>query len=111
MKQLAFDIGQELLLNPGDSTSGIGNQDEYKSIGAFISSILPNVYVFIGVILFVILIAGGILMITSAGSGDEEKTAQGKKVITTAAIGLAIVLASWWAIQIIKVLTGISILE
>jgi len=110
MRRIVFDISKQLRLDPSDAGSGIGGKDEYQSIGAFISSILPNIYVIIGVILFVILIVGGIMIIVNAGQGDEEKTAQGKKAITAAVIGLAIVLASWWIMKIIEVLTGISIL-
>jgi len=106
----AFNIGEHLRLDPDDGGSGLGSKAEYQSIGAFISSVLPNVYVIVGIILFIILVVGGIMVIASAGQGDEEKTAQGKKAITAAVIGAAIVLASWWIIQIIKVLTDINIL-
>lgn len=106
MRQLVFDIGKQLRLDPSESGSGLGSKDEYQSIGAFISSVLPNVYVVAGIILFVILVVGGIMVIINAGQGDEEKTAQGKKAITAAVIGLVIVLISWWIMKIIEVLTG-----
>ena len=105
MKQFAFDIKQQLLLDPSDPGSGIGGKVEYQSLGAFVSSILPNIYVIAGIILFVILVVGGIMVIASAGQGDEEKTAQGQKAITAAVIGLIIIFASWWIMKIIEVLT------
>lgn len=79
-----------------------------KPIGTFISDVLPNVYTAIGLILFVYLLFGGFLIVTS--SGNEHNMENGQKVITNAIIGLLVVFASYWIIQLIGIVTGIPIL-
>jgi len=84
---------------------------KFATPGDLISVILKNVYVLAGVLLFVLLIFGGISIIMNAGSGDAKKTAQGQKAVTAAVIGFLIIFASYWIIQIIEFITGTKILE
>ncbi|OGD62295.1 hypothetical protein A2160_00695 [Candidatus Beckwithbacteria bacterium RBG_13_42_9] len=93
----AFKIGSE----------SIGTKTGYSSIGAFVSTILPNVYIVAGIILFFLFILGGFSIITS--SGDPEKTKQGQQTLMAAIVGFVLVFASYWIIQIIEVLTGVKI--
>jgi uncharacterized membrane protein len=94
----AFQIGGE----------GIGDKSGYESIGAFVSTLLPNVYIIAGIILFFLFIFGGFSIITA--SGDPEKAKQGQQALTSAIIGFVLVFASYWIIQIIEVLTGLKLL-
>lgn len=103
-KLLALDIGKEFWLR---KDTGIGNQPGYRTVGEFISKILPNVYIIAGLILFFLIFLGGFGLLTAGG--DPEKIAQGGKTITAAIAGFAIIFASYWIIQIIEVLTGVSI--
>ena len=75
--------------------------------GKLISAILPTFYIIAGFILFLYLIFGGFIIISS--SGDEKKTAEGMQALTNAIIGFAIIFASYWIIQIIEVITGLQI--
>ena len=75
---------------------------------ALISDILPNVYVFASLILLAYLVFGGVMMITSAGADQTQK---GQQIISNAIIGFLIVFASFWIIQIVQILTGVSILD
>lgn len=86
----------------------ISKKPEYASIGSFISSILPNVYIVSGVILLFLFLLGGFSIITA--SGNPEKTKQGQQTLTAAVIGFIIVFSSYWIIQIIQVITGVKIL-
>lgn len=90
-------------------TEGIGNKKGYSSIGEFVSTILPNVYIVAGIVLFLLIIFAGFSIITSAG--NPEKAKQGKEALTTALIGFIIIFASYWIIQIIEVLTGVELLN
>jgi hypothetical protein len=101
------DIGEAFKLKPDDA--GIANTKGYGSLGEFISTMLPNVFVIAGVILLVLLIAGGFVMITSAG--DPEKQKNGSKALTAAIVGFIIIFASFWIIKLIEFLTGISIFK
>ena len=75
---------------------------------SFISSVLPNVYIIAGVILFLHLVVGGFLLITAAGNTDQAQN--GQKALTSAIIGFIVVFASYWIIQIIETITGIPIM-
>ena len=80
----------------------------FKTVGDLISVVIPNVFVLAGIITFVLLVFGGFGMIVGAGSGDSKKLEEGRKAITGAVVGLIIVVASIWIIQIIETLTGMN---
>ncbi|MFC1653710.1 hypothetical protein ACFL1M_02585 [Patescibacteria group bacterium] len=71
-----------------------------------ISQILPNIYVFAGILLLIYMLFGGFLMVTSSGGED---TGKGSQIITNAIIGFVLIFASYWIIQIIEIITGITI--
>jgi hypothetical protein len=75
----------------------------------WISSFLPTFWVIAGFILFIYMIAGGFMIISS--SGDSKKADAGKEALTNAIIGFVIIFASYWIIQIIEVVTGVGILK
>jgi hypothetical protein len=52
---------------------------------------------------------GGFMIISNAGNAD--KTKEGSQIITSAIIGLLVLFASYWIIQLIQVVTGIQILN
>lgn len=106
---LAFNIGEEFTL--GENQPGIGTKPAFQTIGNFISAILPNVYIIAGVILFILLIIGGLMVIINAGKSEQEGVQKGQKAITSALVGFLIIFTSYWIIQIIEVITGISILK
>jgi uncharacterized membrane protein len=74
-----------------------------------INRLLPFALFIAGLILFVILIVGGFSMLTSAGSPEKMKAAQGK--ITSAIIGFIIIFISYWLMRILEIIFGISILS
>lgn len=104
MEKLAFNIGEALFgEHPGLSPT--------TTLGEIISNILPNIYILAGVILFFLLIGGGLMFIFSAGREDPEGAGKGKQAITAALLGFLIIFASYWIIQIIEVITGVDILK
>lgn len=125
MSKLAFNIGEELWLKFGTGISECSVWEDlpsgerrcvawegssaYSSIGELISSILPNIYTLAGIILFFLLIGGGLAIIISAGQENPEGAAKGKKAVTAALVGFLIIFASYWIIQIIEVITGVKI--
>ena len=100
------NIGKEWLL-----PTPIGEAEQFKTTGALISIILKNIYVVAGVLLFVLLLFGGISIILGAGGGDPKKTGQGQKAVVAALAGFLIIFASYWIIQIIQFITGVNILN
>ena len=86
---------------------------EYKAGGgglfSILSVVLRNVYVLAGIILLIMIFAGGLGMILN--SGNPEKTKQGSKTVTSAITGFVILFSSYWIIKIIELIFSISILD
>lgn len=82
----------------------------FDTIGSLISVIVQNAFMLAGVIAFVLLVVGGFGIIASAG-GDTKSLEKGKQAVTGAVIGLVVIVGSFWIIQLIQVLTGISLLQ
>ncbi|HKY74116.1 MAG TPA: hypothetical protein VJ246_02270, partial [Patescibacteria group bacterium] len=85
-----------------------GKTAEGINIGVIISALLPYLYVFGGLILFVMLIWGGFEMM--AGAAEAKSQEAGKQRITAAVIGFVILFASYWIAQLLQILFGIQIL-
>jgi len=98
------DLGDALKLNPDQPV-----REVFPTLGSLVSTILPNIFMVSGVILFFLIIAGGFMVISSAG--NAEKTDKGKQAITGAIIGFVIIFASYWIVQIIEIITGVNILN
>jgi len=108
MKQLlAINWGEQFWIKPDQ---GISDADHFQSIGGLISVILPNVYIFAGLILLFFLIFGGVTVILGSGSNNPEQVSKGKKILTTTLIGFLVVFVSYWIIQILEIITNIPIL-
>ena len=101
----APDIGNQFF---GGTNTGFSS---LTGIGNIVSLFLKIAMVLAGLILFFYFILGGIGMIGSAGQNDPAKAEEAKKTLTTAVIGLVIVLASYWIVQLISIITGIPILQ
>lgn len=97
------DLGDCLKFQGSSATT------EYSGAGSLINNILPNVYIAGGVIIFFMILFGGFTIIANAG--NKDKIADGSKTITSAIIGLLVLFGSYWIIQIIQVVTGVSILN
>lgn len=104
MQKLAFNIGEALFEEHLGLTTSM-------TLGEIISNILPNIYILAGVILFFLLVGGGLMFIVGTGQENPEGAAKGGKAITAALIGFLIIFASYWIIQIIKIITGIDFLS
>lgn len=77
-------------------------------IGSLVSLFLNVAFAIAGIILIFYFIMGGIGMISSAGANDPQKLEQSRKTITSALIGFIIVFVSFWIVQFIGQLFGIT---
>lgn len=95
---------------PGGSK--INEQDTFKfkeaNIAGVLSALLPYIFTLAGLVLFIMLIMGGFGMLTSAGSPDKMKAAQGK--ITSAIIGFVIIFIAYWLMRILEIIFGLNLL-
>jgi len=81
----------------------------FTTMGGLVSVVVQNAFVIAGVIAFVLLVVGGFGIIVGAG-GDPKQLEKGKQAITAAVIGLIVVIGSFWIVQIIQYLTGVTLL-
>lgn len=89
-----------------NKTDLIGNK--YPDLGSIISTLLPYIFVFAGLCLLVMLILGGITLMTAGGNPDKAKAGYGK--IVGGVIGFLIIFISYFVVQIVEVMLGIKIL-
>ncbi len=80
-----------------------------SSLGGIIGSLLAPVLVASGLVLLVMLIAGGLNMLT--GAGNQESQEKGKKQITSALIGFVIIFLAYWIAQILQIIFKINIVS
>jgi len=94
------------------SYRGTGFKFENKTIGDIISGsngkngLLSYVLVIAGLILLIMLISGGISLMTSTGNPDKSKAAYGK--ISGAFIGFLIVFISYFIAKIVETVLGVK---
>ena len=99
------DLGRDTPLGTGKA---VGTQ--YPDAATLVTVIIKNGLTIAGIILLCLIVAGGFMMISSAGSGDQKKAATAKAMITDAAIGFLVIVLSYFIIQIVEVITGLTIL-
>ena len=86
--------------------------DEVVTLGWIVTlaeNILSVALQLIGVVAFVMLLVGGIKILTSGG--NPEAMEAGKKTLTMAIAGLFIAVFSWFILNILGVITGVNLLE
>lgn len=89
------------------STGGkIDLNSDSLSFGTIITQLLPYIFGAAGIILLFIIISSGFSMMTSKGDPKAMQTAQGK--ITTAVVGILILFASFFIVQLLLQFLGIE---
>jgi hypothetical protein len=109
MKKLALTLPDGQTIEGPKTTAGQTLEEKFPDIGSIITALLPYIFVLAGLTLFILLIIGGFGMLTSGGSPEKMKAAQGK--ITSAVIGFVIIFISYWLMRILEIIFGISILS
>ncbi|MFZ2152650.1 MAG: hypothetical protein WAV41_01155 [Microgenomates group bacterium] len=81
---------------------------KFPTIGSVISAVLPYVYVIAGLAMLVMLIVGGITLMTAGG--DQAKSKDGYGKISAAIIGFIIIFVAYFVAQIVQVVFGVKFL-
>lgn len=81
---------------------------KYNNLGSLVSTLLPFIYAAAGLCLLVVLVMGGLTLMTSAG--DQNKIKEGYGKITAGLIGFLIIFVSYFIVQIVEVVLGVTIL-
>ena len=101
MNVLAADIN----LQPGGQFSNLGN----LTIGGIVSGMIKLILIIAFLVFFFFLVYGGIRWIASGG--DKAQTETARNQITSALIGLVIVVSAWAIVELINRFFGINIFE
>jgi hypothetical protein len=90
-----------LILNPdsGDTVAGV-----YDTPAVIVNVIVRNLFVFGGIILFLMIILAGFKFAMSPTGAKEDA----KKIAEGAGIGFLVMFSAYWIIQILEILTGIQ---
>ncbi len=79
----------------------------FQSLGGlFGKSLLPNVFIVAGILVFFYMLFGGFKYLFSGGKPEEVGKAGG--MIMAAVIGLIIIFAAYWLTRIITTIMGLS---
>ncbi len=100
----AVDTSFHLTIAPGHTTclaQGDCTLDDLVNTAADFANLLTRLA---GALFFLAFIYGGFLYLTSFG--DQSKVSEGKKAITTACIGIVIVMCAWVIVQFVKSTLG-----
>ena len=84
-------------------------ENTYPSIASLLNNLLPNIFIFAGLVIFFLIFFGGFTILTNAGNPNKQN--EGQQIITGAVIGFLVIILSYLIIQIIEIITGIPILH
>lgn len=87
----------------------IGLKGGFSNLGSIVSTFLPYALSLAGLILFGMLVAGGLTML--AGAADKESQEKGKKMLTSSLTGFVIIFLAYWIAQILQVIFKVNILS
>lgn len=93
-------------LYPTTATGLMRNANSF-TLGDIINGILPYVFVIAGLSLLVMLIWGGITLMTAAGDPAKSKAGYGK--LTAGLIGFLIIFIAYFVTQIVSTVFGVTI--
>lgn len=105
MSQLALELRDAYKLTPGGTTTVA---DTFATPADLINTVLPNIFMLAGVLLLFFFIGAGWKMLSSPQSSKAAE--EGKKSLTYAIGGFILLLAAYWIMQIVQVVTGVEIL-
>jgi len=101
-------IDEDLKALPGSPSAF----SEYKladlSPAEIINLVVPLIFAIAGIVLFIMFVAGGLTIFTSGGNPEGIKKGQGR--IVSALIGLVIIFAAYWIVQLVEYSLGLNLL-
>lgn len=98
VESVEIPLNDKLVLKDGSPV-----QEVFNSTDDMLNLLVKVLFLGSGMVLLVMIIGAGLAMI-QGGSSDKEKS---KKTMTSALVGLVIMLAAYWIMQILQLITGI----
>ncbi len=82
---------------------------ELSSLPTYFGNVLMAMIPLIGLVAFIMILAGGFKILTS--SGDAKGLAGGKQTITLAVAGIALAIVAWLVLLLIQTTTGVQVTQ
>lgn len=82
---------------------------ELQDLSCYFGNILMAMIPLVGLVAFIMILAGGFKILTSAG--DPKGMASGKQTITLAVAGIALSIISWLILVLIENVTGVDVTQ
>lgn len=92
-----INLGEFLKLSDGSNV-----KDVYSNPSVLVNVVVKNLFVIAGVLMFLWILYAGFKFIQAGAQGKEEA----RKTLTAAVVGFTIMIAAYWVVQIVQVLTG-----
>jgi hypothetical protein len=98
-----------------DPTKGVDLKNDwplapqFDNLGSLISKLFPIALLVAGIIFFGLIIIAGFNLMSGAGNDDAHAKEKWRQVLTSGAIGLLIIFASYFILQVINFLTNGSL--
>jgi hypothetical protein len=100
----SFNIDQQFFNQHANARNFAGN-----NLGQMASVLLPNFIVLAGMIFFLLIVYGGYILIIYGGQYNApQRVAQSKNMVTYGLIGLLLVVAAYFILQLITQVTGVN---
>jgi len=96
----AFRVFAALPVEPDQPNS-------FSDLEFIIANIIRSVVALGGIAVFVMLVAGGLMYLTSGG--NPESVQKAKSTLTYAVIGIALFVLAWFALLFIETFTGVRV--
>ncbi len=84
-------------------------QSPFDDLGVLVTNLLNLAIIAAGLIVLGYFVLGGLLLMT-AGGGDAENTAKGRKLLTNAVIGFMLIISTYAIMKVLEKVFGITIL-
>ncbi|MFZ5376328.1 MAG: hypothetical protein ACOZAN_01505 [Patescibacteria group bacterium] len=79
---------------------------QYSDLSKLVNLAVSNMFVIAGFILFVLIIISGFKFLKDESKGKDEA----KTIMTTATIGLIIMFAAYWIVQVVELITKVKVI-
>lgn len=96
-------------INPLASSEVFGDPESRTFGSLFNRALTTVVFPLAGIILFILLLWGGLQMLSASVAGKQNLVDLGKKKITSAIIGFVLLFISFWLWRLVEILLGINI--
>lgn len=96
-----FQIFDCLLLNSGGETV----EQTYGDPATLVNTIVQNIFVVAGALMFVFIIYAGLKFLISPESAAKEDS---KQIVEAVAVGFLVMFSAYWIIQIVEVIFGLG---